>query len=53
MEDHETKIFSKEFKAKVALEALKGHRTVNEIASEFEIRLPSKYLEEAIAEGSR
>ena len=29
--------FSKEFKAKVALEAIKGHRTVNEIASEFEV----------------
>ena len=29
--------FSKEFKAKVALEAIKGQRTVNEIASEFEV----------------
>ena len=29
--------FSNEFKAKVALEALKGHKTVSEIASEFEI----------------
>jgi len=27
--------FSKEFKAKVALEAIKGQRTINEIASEF------------------
>ena len=25
------------FKAKVALEAIKGHKTINEIASEFEI----------------
>lgn len=29
--------FSNEFKAKVALEALRGHKTVSEIASEFEI----------------
>ena len=29
------KNFTKEFKAKVALEAIKGERTVNEIASEF------------------
>ncbi|OGG96369.1 MAG: transposase [Candidatus Lambdaproteobacteria bacterium RIFOXYD2_FULL_50_16] len=29
--------FSKDFKAKVALEAIKGQRTVNEIASEFEV----------------
>lgn len=28
---------SKEFKAKVALEALKGQKTSNELASEFEI----------------
>lgn len=28
---------SKEFKAKVALEALKGQKTSNEIASEFEV----------------
>lgn len=28
---------SKEFKAKVALEALKGQRTVNEIAAEYEV----------------
>jgi transposase len=25
------------FKAKVALEAIKGHKTINEIASEFEV----------------
>jgi len=31
------KSFSKEFKAKVAIEAIKGHRTINEIASEFEV----------------
>ncbi len=29
--------FSNEFKEKVALEALKGHKTVAEIAREFEI----------------
>ena len=27
----------KEFKAKVALEALKGHKTINEIAAEYEV----------------
>lgn len=27
--------FSKEFKAKVALEAIKGQRTINELAQEF------------------
>lgn len=29
------KKFSSEFKSKVAVEALKGHKTVNELASEF------------------
>jgi transposase-like protein len=29
--------FSPDFKAKAALEAIKGHRTTNEIASEFEV----------------
>ncbi|MCP4408528.1 MAG: transposase [Gammaproteobacteria bacterium] len=29
------KRYTKEFKAKVALEAIKGQKTVNEIASEF------------------
>ena len=33
------KSFTKEFKAKVALEAIKGQRTVNEIASEFEVHV--------------
>jgi transposase len=28
---------SKAFKAKVALEALKGHKTINEIAAEYEV----------------
>lgn len=32
-----TKKFSSEFKAKVAIEALKGHKTTNELASEFEV----------------
>lgn len=31
------KTFSSEFKAKVAIEALKGHKTTNELASEFEV----------------
>ena len=31
------KTFTTEFKAKVAIEAVKGHKTVNELASEFEI----------------
>ncbi len=31
------KKFSKEFKAKVALEALKGNKTVNELAAEYEV----------------
>ena len=31
------KSFTTEFKAKVAIEALKGHKTVSELASEFEI----------------
>ena len=33
------KLHSKEFKAKVALEALKGQKTVNEIAAEYEVHL--------------
>jgi len=28
---------TKEFKAKVALEALKGHKTINELAQKFEV----------------
>ena len=31
------KTFSSEFKAKVAIEALKGLKTTNELASEFEV----------------
>lgn len=31
------KTFSSEFKAKVAIEALKGHKTTNELATEFEV----------------
>ena len=31
------KSFNTEFKAKVAIEAIKGHKTINELASEFEI----------------
>lgn len=31
------KTFSSEFKSKVAIEALKGHKTINELATEFEV----------------
>ena len=31
------KKFNSNFKAKVAIEALKGHKTTNELASEFEV----------------
>ncbi len=31
------KSFTSKFKAKVAIEALKGHQTVNQIAAEFEV----------------
>ena len=31
------KTFSSEFKAKVAIEALKGHKKTNELATEFEV----------------
>lgn len=31
------KTFTTEFKAKVAIEALKAHKTTNELASEFEV----------------
>lgn len=31
------KNYSSEFKVKVALEAIKGHKTLNEIASQFEV----------------
>lgn len=33
------KTFSKDFKAKVAIAALKGHQTANEIASELEVQV--------------
>jgi transposase-like protein len=43
------KKFSKEFKAKVALEAIKGQLTANEIASEHEVHVTQvNYLEEAV-----
>lgn len=31
------KTFTSEFKAKIAIEAIKGQRTINEIAAEFEV----------------
>jgi len=31
------KTFTSKFKAKVAIEALKGHQTVNQIAAEYEV----------------
>ena len=31
------KAYTSEFKLKVAIEGIKGHRTINEIASEFDI----------------
>jgi transposase len=31
------KTFTSEFKSKVAIEALKGHKTANELASEFDV----------------
>jgi transposase len=31
------KAFTSKFKAKVAIEALKGHQTVNQIAAEFDV----------------
>jgi transposase-like protein len=33
------KKFSKEFKAKVALEAIKSQKTANEIAAEYEVHI--------------
>jgi len=31
------KSFTSEFKSKVAIKALKGHKTINELASEFDV----------------
>jgi transposase-like protein len=31
------KTFTSDFKSKVAIEAIKGHKTTNELASEFEV----------------
>jgi transposase len=44
------KIYSKELKSKVALAAIKGNQTVNEIASEFGIHasLVNRWKKEAI-----
>lgn len=33
----ERKLYSPKFKAKVALEALKGHKIINEIAAYFQV----------------
>ena len=40
------KKFSKALKARVALEAIKGQKTINEIASENDIHLASESVEE-------
>jgi len=49
------KTFSKEFKAKVALEALKGEKTIAELASEYKVHATQitawrKQLKESAAE---
>jgi transposase len=49
-EFNEEKTYSKELKAKVALAALKGHQTANEIASEFGVHVGqvNRWKKEAI-----
>lgn len=37
VQNGQKKIFTSDFKAKVAIEALKGNKTTNELASEFEV----------------
>ena len=48
------KTFTSAFKAKVALEALKAHKTINELASEFEVH-PTQIntWKKQLQEGSR
>lgn len=48
------KTFTADFKSKVAIEAVKGNKTVNEIASEFEVH-PSQIQswKKLLLEGSR
>ena len=45
--------FNSKFKSKVAIEALKGHKTINELASEFEVHTTQiKQWKKLLLEGS-
>ncbi len=48
------KTFSADLKSKVAIEAIKGHKTINELASEFDVH-PSQIntWKKQLLEGSR
>lgn len=49
MSEQKRKNFGGQFKAKVALEAIRGAKTVNEIAQEFGVHPTQVGLEEGIA----
>ena len=49
MSESKRKIFTGAQKAKVALEAIKGTKTVNEIAQEFGVHPTSDAMEKGIA----